>query len=1145
MRRLNIAPMVVALIMVALTAVSSVVPLDRGALAAAGSVTGRVFQDFNSNGTYDSSVSFGAATDVGVGGITVKAYDSSGSKVGETLSGADGTYSLSVTGSASADLRVEFEIPGSGPLSSMVSSFAGPDNGTSIQFVAVGASGVDFGVNVPGEYCQNNPSLGVARLCHVGDTANLDADVRASPTLFLTDYNGGPYASGHSLVNGLTSWAANAKASESLTGSVLGLAYDKRPGVTAFYASAYVRRHTRMYESAGSPRPGAIFKMTSAGTSFLVDLEALEAGDQFSNSTAGAFGHIPSNADRKITNPQDIIHGNAVVVTDYGTAGVFEEVGAAGIGDIDMDDAGNLYVVSLYTKHLYKVPMPADGSAPSTVIDLGDVTVPVTCTNGDPRPFGLQPWRGQVYVGITCDGSGDEGASDPDANITANIVAVDPDVAGSSATAFITGIPLGAVGDVDTKGSTWSTSGRSSRWWPWLDTFTDAAFTDSVVGRAVRPVPMFSDIDFDRDGSIIMSFRDRTGDQLSPINGKDDPDGSSSNQSFSGGDIRRLCRTGAGFSAADYTFENGTTCKHNGTNAGLNVGEYYKGDGFGGWHLDTSAGFTEQVPGFTDVLMTMFDPWDDGSTYDGSTFASGGVRYNLNSTGDLNKAVNAGGGVQFYTRDGATSAGSFRKVNGMADLEAACDMAPVQIGNRVWIDSDQDGIQDPGEDPVAGATVRVYDSTGTVLLGTALTGANGEYYFSSNVSEAAAGTGDNAGGGIEAGKSYVIRLDNAADYGVGGPLEGYVLTTQNASDAATALDTSVDSNASTVASYPNIVTPVLDSGVNDHTFDVGFYDSTSTTTTSTTTSTTVAPSGSTTTTIPSSGATSTTVPGATTTTLSPAAIVVGMGNYTWIDADRDGRQDANEAPLAGVVVTLFNPDGSPATRLDGSPAVATTDAKGYYFIDNLAPGSYRAKFTLPAGYRFTTQSSSSSNSANDSNPAVDTGLTPLFDITPAASGDTVADNDSSTVASFVNPTIDAGVVPVGTVSVGNLVWRDRNGNGLQGPRDHGIAGAVLTLRTPDGRPVTDAFGRPVGPIRTGKDGKYLFKGLLPGRYVVNITYPRNYIPTTPGRAGRARNSSTRSATSRTLPVGTADLTLDFGMVFRPGPEYLPLLPATR
>lgn len=188
-----------------------------------------------------------------------------------------------------------------------------------------------------------------------------------------------------------------------------------------------------------------------------------------------------------------------------------------------------------------------------------------------------------------------------------------------------------------------------------------------------------------------------------------------------------------------------------------------------------------------------------------------------------------------------------------------------------------------------------------------------------------------------------------------------------------------------MSSYPQITTSAVLPGVNDHTYDVGFYRS----------------------------------------------AVVGMGNYTWIDADKDGIQDASEKPLAGVTVTLFNPDGTPAKNLAGGAATATTDSKGYYFIDNLAPGSYYAKFVLPANYVFTTKSSSGSTSGNDSNPDVATGITPVFTIGSSVAGDTVADSDSSTLATFVDPTIDAGVVPRGSVSVGNFVWRDRNGDGIR------------------------------------------------------------------------------------------------------------------
>jgi uncharacterized repeat protein (TIGR01451 family) len=51
------------------------------------------------------------------------------------------------------------------------------------------------------------------------------------------------------------------------------------------------------------------------------------------------------------------------------------------------------------------------------------------------------------------------------------------------------------------------------------------------------------------------------------------------------------------------------------------------------------------------------------------------------------------------------------------------------VGNRVWIDSDEDGIQDQGEAGISGVTVNLY-STGPVLVGTTTTDASGIYEFS-------------------------------------------------------------------------------------------------------------------------------------------------------------------------------------------------------------------------------------------------------------------------------------------------------------------------------------------------------------------------------------------------------------------------------
>jgi hypothetical protein len=58
-------------------------------------------------------------------------------------------------------------------------------------------------------------------------------------------------------------------------------------------------------------------------------------------------------------------------------------------------------------------------------------------------------------------------------------------------------------------------------------------------------------------------------------------------------------------------------------------------------------------------------------------------------------------------------------------------LAPADIGDYVWYDADQDGIQDGGEAGIADVTVNLYDAAGTSLvqLGSTTTGADGLYSF--------------------------------------------------------------------------------------------------------------------------------------------------------------------------------------------------------------------------------------------------------------------------------------------------------------------------------------------------------------------------------------------------------------------------------
>ncbi|MCK8496138.1 hypothetical protein M0L20_30005, partial [Spirosoma sp. RP8] len=84
-------------------------------------------------------------------------------------------------------------------------------------------------------------------------------------------------------------------------------------------------------------------------------------------------------------------------------------------------------------------------------------------------------------------------------------------------------------------------------------------------------------------------------------------------------------------------------------------------------------------------------------------------------------------------------------------------------------------------------------------------------------------------------------------------------------------------------------------------------------------------------------------------TVSPANCVMpaSLGDFVWVDTDKDGVQDAGEPGLPGVVVVLLDGNNTPI-------ASTTTSATGAYSFTGLTPGvPYSVSFTAPSGYTAT------------------------------------------------------------------------------------------------------------------------------------------------------------------------------------------------
>ena len=131
-----------------------------------------------------------------------------------------------------------------------------------------------------------------------------------------------------------------------------------------------------------------------------------------------------------------------------------------------------------------------------------------------------------------------------------------------------------------------------------------------------------------------------------------------------------------------------------------------------------------------------------------------------------------------------------------------------------------------------------------------------------------------------------------------------------------------------------------------------------------------------------------------------------VGDWVWIDTNKDGLQNLGDKGKAGVTVQLLDKNGNVLKT-------TTTDKDGYYLFDDLAAGTYQVKVTLPSGYEFTMMEAGSDRKI-DSNvdPA---GLTAQFTLGKTAplvvpKDQAPANYKANLNADYINPTVDAGLV---------------------------------------------------------------------------------------------------------------------------------------
>lgn len=658
---------------------------------AAGTITGTVYLDYNMNGANDTAgTSPNLAIDSGVSGVVVTAYDSSGTQRGTATTAANGTYTLSATGTG--PYRIEFTTLPSGYYPSTV----GTNNASTVRFVADGnSSNIDLGLTLPNKYSENNPSL-ATNLYRFGPQDTLTTSV-------LTRF---PYTSGCADADlngvcddGTLTYDAPTKvdlATGQQLGTTWGLAYHRANDT--LYAGAFMKRHSgfRVFGDTG-----AIYAVSNAraGTPSItkyVDLDALgfDTGTDTHPSTPTSCG-TPSS-------------GLTCWEHDSNS---WDGVGKMSLGDVDLsEDQTQLWTVNLFDKRLYRIAIKTTAVVAADITSFA-VPTPADCPTPatNLRPFALAMRNGLVYAGLTCTGPATT-------DLRGYVYTLNPS---NSTWTQVLNFPLnynrGCAVHTAGQPITGCSAPADGDWRSWVSTFTTNA---TIFGNeVVYPQPLLTDIEFDRNDNMLLGVRDRYSDQTGFQVGSTDPTLNTLYSGDSSGDILR-----AGLSGSTWTLEsNGSGTGGAGNTQGPGGGEFFYQENYPN-HADVSLAGLASVPGFGTVAETAYDP-----QYDENQYYDGGIIWQNTANGERTQ------NYRVYNTDGGDT-GTYAKAGGLGDLEYLTAPAPLQIGNRVWSDTDGDGIQDAGENGVQNVSVQLWadtngDGVADTQVGTATTDSNGNYVF--------------------------------------------------------------------------------------------------------------------------------------------------------------------------------------------------------------------------------------------------------------------------------------------------------------------------------------------------------------------------------------------------------------------------------